>query len=122
MNKDSSYARIVIFLPETIAGKISKKLADSGYTAHVAPTAPDAFDALRSEDVSFAITTRAYIDMIRRIRAIPVLNLEIFFHSSSSNSAARHFDTKAFLERVQFLTRSRSSLTDHCAHAAGAAC
>ncbi|XUY30078.1 hypothetical protein RMR21_023205 (plasmid) [Agrobacterium sp. rho-8.1] len=86
------------------------RLAEHGYQSICVSTVPEAFDALRSDKFVFAITSRPDIDILRNIRAIPVINLEVFFHAGISNDGmaigAKRFDSKAFIERIDFLARS----------------
>jgi hypothetical protein len=107
---------IIVLLPKINAAQIIMKLKENGYAARVVSDVPEAFDALRSERFSFAITTRSNIDIIRNIRAIPVINLEIYFHHNRANSAQVHFDSRAFLDRVQFLTTSAPRLGEVTRH------
>ncbi|WP_236766404.1 MULTISPECIES: hypothetical protein [Agrobacterium tumefaciens complex] len=88
---------------------IVTRLAERGYNAFCVSTVPEAFDALRSDQFVFAITTRPDIDLLRNIRALPVINLEVFFHAGISGDGtpvnSKRFDSKAFFERVEFLAR-----------------
>jgi hypothetical protein len=108
--ENDDFPEIIVLLPKANAAQITKKLNENGYAARIVSDVPEAFDALRSERVSFAITTRANIDTIRNIRAIPVINLEVYFHHNRANSAQVHFDSSAFLDRVEFLTTSAPRL------------
>ncbi|KAA3498013.1 hypothetical protein DXM27_24770 [Rhizobium rhizogenes] len=104
MRQTASRSKILVFLPQAAAMMVVGKLAEFGYASVAVSTVPQAFDALRSEEFAFAVTTRPDIDLVRNIRAIPVVNLEVFFHTSASGEGgAKRFDGKAFLERVEFL-------------------
>ncbi|MDR5012099.1 MULTISPECIES: hypothetical protein [Agrobacterium] len=102
-------SRILVFLPQAAGIKIIARLAEHGYEALAVSTVPEAFDALRSNQFVFAITTRPDIDLLRNIRALPVINLEVFFHAGIYGDGtpvnSKRFDSKAFLERVEFLAR-----------------
>lgn len=103
-------SKILVFLPQAAGAMIITKLSECGYVSVAVSTVSDAFDALRSDEFIFAITTRPDIDIVRNIRALPVINLEVFFHASISGEGApvnsKRFDSKAFLDRVAFLTRT----------------
>lgn len=105
--------KILIFLPQAAAEVIGTILANRGYVTDAVPTVPEAFDALRSDCYAFAITTRLNIALLRNIRSIPVVNLEIFFHAGplgdDSLSTSKRFDSRAFMERIDFLARSVSA-------------
>ncbi|AYM84827.1 hypothetical protein G6L67_24665 [Agrobacterium tumefaciens] len=100
-------SKILVFLPEISGAKIVATLAEHGFQSVSMSTVPAAFDALRSGEFVVAITTRADIDLLRNIRAVPVINLEVFFHAgvSSDGRPSKRFDSKAFLERVEFLSQ-----------------
>jgi hypothetical protein len=104
MHRSASQSKILLFLPDGAARMVSTKLAECGLITMAVSTVPQVFDALRSEEFAFAITTRADIDLVRNIRAIPVMNIEVFFHSSEAGGdRSKRFDSKAFLARVEFL-------------------
>ncbi|MDH7803623.1 MULTISPECIES: hypothetical protein [unclassified Rhizobium] len=104
MRQTVSQPKILVFLPHAAATMVVDKLAEYGHASVAVSTVPQAFDALRSEDFVFAVTTRPDIDLVRNIRAIPVINIEVFFHNSiSGGGVSKQFDSKAFLERVGFL-------------------
>lgn len=104
MRQTTSQSKILVFLPQAAAMMVVGKLAECGYASVALSTVPQAFDALRSEELAFAVTVRPDIDLVRNIRAIPVVNLEVFFHTSASGEGGpKRFDSKAFLERVEFL-------------------
>lgn len=101
--------RILVFLPEAAANAIVAKLAAHGHEAVAVSTFPEAFTALRSDNYSFAITTRPDIDLLRNIRSIPVINLEIFFHTEPAGDGplitSKRFDSSAFMKRIEFLVQ-----------------
>ncbi|MGO7160179.1 hypothetical protein ACCS78_12220, partial [Rhizobium johnstonii] len=74
------------------------------------------FDALRSDRYFLAVTMRSDIDMVRNIKPIPVINLEVFFHTVQSATksvrSSKEFDSDAFLRRVAALTESRTGRID----------
>ncbi|MCW0983607.1 hypothetical protein OK142_22530 [Agrobacterium sp. BT-220-3] len=109
--------KILVFLSRPAADVIVTKLAERGYASDAVSTVPEAFDALRSDGYSVAITTRPEIDILRTIRSIPVVNLEIFFHSVPSGErrplTSRRFDGRAFMERIDFLVQAASTKGDH---------
>ncbi|CDZ54405.1 hypothetical protein [Neorhizobium galegae] len=101
--------KILVFLPAAAANAIVTKLADHGYEAVAVSTLPEAFSALRSDRYSFAVTTRPEIDLVRNIRSIPVVNLEVFFHTEPSGDGplitSKRFDSSAFMKRIEFLVQ-----------------
>lgn len=103
---------ILLFLPRSAAQVIVSKLDEHGYAATAVYSVPELFDALRSASYSLAVTTRPDIDMVRTIQSIPVVNLEVFFHTVGSTGdsvvAAKRFDGKAFLDRIRVLSEPRS--------------
>jgi hypothetical protein len=103
--------KILVFLPQAAANVIVSKLAERGHDAVAASTVPQAFDVLRSDNCSFAITTRPDIDLLRSIRPVPVVNLEIFFHAEPSGDglsvASKRFDGSALMERIAFLSTTK---------------
>ncbi|QCJ00959.1 hypothetical protein [Agrobacterium larrymoorei] len=107
-------AKILIFMPEAPGRMIANRLAEQGFKPVAISTVPEAFDALRSDEFAFAVTTRPNIDLLRAIRALPVVNIEVFFHAAVSTDGvvpvhSKQFDSKAFHERVEFLVQSSSS-------------
>jgi hypothetical protein len=113
MSLEITDTKILVFLPPPAAEKVVGHLSGLGYAAIAASTFAEAFDALRSNEFSFAIATRPDISLLRHIRTIPVINMEIFFHADPAfktiEAAPRHFDSKAFMARVEFLSRPVSS-------------
>lgn len=107
MREARNPSRILVFLPPLAGATIVARLAEHGYEALAVSTVPEAFVALRSGQFVFAITTRPDIDVLRNIHALPVINLEIFFHAGLSSDGTsvtpKHFNSKAFLDRVAFL-------------------
>lgn len=101
--------KILVFLPPAAANAIVAKLASHGHDAVAVSTLPEAFIALRSDHYSFAITTRPEIDLLRNIRSIPVVNLEVFFHTEPSGDGplvtSKRFDSNAFMKRIEFLVQ-----------------
>ncbi|MBO0144645.1 hypothetical protein JZX87_26180 [Agrobacterium sp. Ap1] len=108
----SNTKKILVFLPEPFGATIAVKLLEHGFQPVSVSTVPEAFDALRSDEFAFAITNRLDIDLLRNIRALPVINLEVFFHAKISNDTSpvnlKRSDSKSFLERVEFLSRAAS--------------
>jgi hypothetical protein len=102
---------ILVFLRKDAAGDIVSKLNENGYAATAVSSVPELFDALRSDRYSLAVTTRPDIDMVRNIKAIPVINLEVFFHAAQPTlnavSSSKQFDGDAFLRRISALTEAR---------------
>ncbi len=109
--QSSNQKPILVFLPENAAHIIVSKLNEHGYAATAVSCVPDLFDALRSDRHSLAVTTRPDIDIVRNIKSLPVVNLEVFFHAISSGgdlqSPGKQFDGKAFLQRIKALTEPR---------------
>lgn len=108
--------KILVFLPRAAADVIVTKLAERGHESVAISTVPEAFDALRSDHCSFAITTRPEIDLLRSIRPIPVVNLEIFFHAEPSGDGplimSKRFDGSAFMKRIEFLVQPKATRTE----------
>ncbi|URK86267.1 hypothetical protein LP421_04705 (plasmid) [Rhizobium sp. RCAM05350] len=50
--------KILVFLPHAAANVIVTKLAERGHESVAVSTVPEAFDALRSDNYSFAIMNR----------------------------------------------------------------
>lgn len=100
--------RILIFLPRAAAALVAGRLTDAGYLATIACSVPDLRNALAGADFCLVVTTRPDIDIVRDIKPLPVINLEIFFHPDPPGAAApigtRQFDAKAFLHRVKALS------------------
>jgi len=90
MSLEITDTKILVFLPPPAAEKVVGHLSGLGYAAIAASTFAEAFDALRSNEFSFAIATRPDISLLRHIRTIPVINMEI-------------------MARVEFLSRPVSS-------------
>ncbi len=101
--------KILVFLPKAAANTIATKLAERGHESIAVSSVPEVFDALRSDNCSLAVTTRPVIDLLRRIRPIPVVNLEIFFHAEPSGDGplitSKRFDGSAFMKRIEFLVQ-----------------
>jgi hypothetical protein len=99
--------KILVFLPRAAVGVIVAKLAEHGHDTIAASTVPELLDALNSDCCAFAVTTRLEIDLVRNIRAIPIVNLEIFFHAEPSSDGlmrpSKRFDGRAFMQRINFL-------------------
>lgn len=102
---------ILVFLRNGAADDIVSKLKEHGYDAMAVSSVPELFDALRSDRYSLAVTTRSDIDMVRNIKPIPVINLEVFFHTAQSSlnagPSSKQFDGDAFFRRVSVLTESK---------------
>lgn len=79
---------ILVFLPRSAAQVIVSKLVEHGHTATAVFSVPELFDALRSDSYYLAVTTRPDIDMVRNIKSMPVVNLEVFFHTVGSTGTA----------------------------------
>ncbi|WP_081162714.1 hypothetical protein [Ensifer aridi] len=105
--------KILVFLPKAAANMIATKLAERGHESIAVSTVPEVFDALRSDNCSFAVTTRPEIDLLRSLRPIPVVNLEIFFHAEPSGDGpltmSKRFDGSAFMKRIEFLAQPTDS-------------
>lgn len=105
--------KILVFLPQAAADVIVTKLAERGHESVAISRVPEAFDVLRSDHCSFAITTRPEIDLLRSIRPIPVVNLEIFFHAEPSGDGplimSKRFDGSAFMKRIEFLVQPKAT-------------
>lgn len=103
--------RILIFLPKGAAQVIATKLAEHGYETTVALSIAEVSNALHSDRYGLAVTTRPDIDIVRNIRSIPVVNLEVFFHAVPSDSglvtSSKQFDDTGFLQRIKALIDPR---------------
>ncbi|QCJ01071.1 hypothetical protein [Agrobacterium larrymoorei] len=114
MPSDCESSKLLVFLPETAGTTIIARLSERGFTSALISTVPQAFDALRSDKFAFAITTRPDINLLRNIRPLPVINLEVFFHAGISGDGSsvksKWFDNKAFIERVEFLARASTKV------------
>ncbi|MFS8113029.1 hypothetical protein QD460_15010 [Rhizobium jaguaris] len=112
----SAQKLILIFLPKGAAHVIATRLAEHGYETTVALSIPEVFDALCSDRYGLAVTTRPDIDIVRNIRSIPVVNLEVFFHSVLSDSglvtSSKQFDDTGFLQRIKALIEPRPGRTE----------
>ncbi|TCM52561.1 hypothetical protein C8J36_1085 [Rhizobium sp. PP-F2F-G48] len=104
----TSGQHILVFLPQAAAALIAARLSEIGYLTSVACSVPELHKALISGDHRLVVTTRPDIDTVRDIKALPVLNLEIFFHpdphGTSVEVGTKQFDARAFLSRVRMLT------------------
>jgi hypothetical protein len=101
---------ILVFLPDNVAQVIVSRLLKHGYAANAVSSIPVLFDALRSEAYALVVTTRPDIDIVRNIKSLPVVNLEVFFHKpldEAGESARKQFDGAAFLKRIRSLTEPR---------------
>lgn len=102
---------VLVFLPSQAASTIVSKLEQAGYPAAAVSSIPDLFDALRSEQFAIAVTIRPEIDIVRNIKWIPVVNLEVFFHmalaADRGDVNGKQFDIKAFVHRIDALTAPR---------------
>jgi hypothetical protein len=98
---------ILVFLPVGAANVIVSKLVEHGYVANAVSSVPELFDAVRSDRYSLVVTTRPEIDIVRNIRTLPVVNLEVFFHATTSVGDGTQFDGKAFIHRIEALTEPR---------------
>ncbi|KQV41191.1 hypothetical protein [Rhizobium sp. Root1204] len=114
---------VLIFLPVGAGDVIAARLAEHGYRSTVISSIADVASALSTQAHCLAITTRPDIDIVRNIRSIPVVNLEVFFHSSPSRDglmkSSKQFDSKAFLARIRALTEPRPARTEMIVSPAG---
>ncbi|RUM09364.1 hypothetical protein [Rhizobium chutanense] len=103
---------ILVFLGKDAACGIVSQLNENGYAATAVSSIPELFDALRSDRYCLAVTLRADIDMVRNIKPIPVVNLEVFFHATQpaakSVQASKEFDSDAFLRRIAALREPKT--------------
>ncbi|TAX57400.1 hypothetical protein ELI02_08930 [Rhizobium leguminosarum] len=110
--QNSQQQPILVFLIRDAACDIVSKLNETGYVAAAVSSVPELFDALRSDRYFLAVTMRSDIDMVRNIKPIPLINLEVFFHTAQSTAKSIHssmeFDSDAFLRRVAALTEPRT--------------
>lgn len=104
---------ILVFLGKGAACNIVSKLNENGHAATAVSSIPELFDALRSDRYCLAVTMRADIDLVRNIKPIPVINLEVFFHAiqptAKSVPSSKEFDSDAFLRRIAALTESKTA-------------
>ncbi|PDS79059.1 hypothetical protein [Rhizobium sp. L43] len=103
---------ILVFLGKDAACGIVSQLNENGYAATAVSSIPELFDALRSDRYCLAVTMRSDIDMVRNIKPIPVINLEVFFHAiqpaAKSVPSSKEFDSDAFLRRIAALRETKT--------------
>jgi hypothetical protein len=106
-------ARILVFLPEA-AVSIVAKLNEEGYVAiHVASQA-DLEGNLAVGGYDLIVTTRPNIDIVRRVRPLPVVNIEVFLNVAqvrAMSEAGSHLDMVALSRRINALVDRRSAPT-----------
>jgi hypothetical protein len=106
-----SHRPILIFLSRPAARFIATLLVERGYAAIAVSSVPELFDALRNDVWSLAITGRRDVAMVRNIKPLPVINLEIFLHKTITEHGAetlpKTFDIPAFLRRIDNLMEQR---------------
>ena len=103
--------RILVFLPLPAAQVIVARLEEHGHFATAMQSVADLVDALGSDACSLVVTMRADIDVVRNIKSVPVVNLEVFFHTvrlaDEELTASKKFDGRAFIERIRLLQEPR---------------
>jgi hypothetical protein len=104
-----SEPNILIFLPQSATAWVAGVLDKGGYRSAGVSTILELHEALLTDRFNLVVTTRPDIDLVRRIKALPVVNLEIFFHAEGHGQTpkAKQFDTQAFQRRIKALTESR---------------
>jgi hypothetical protein len=102
---------VLVFLPLPAAQVIVARLEESGHFATAMQSVAELVGALGSDAYSLVVTTRADIDVVRNIKAVPVVNLEVFFHTvkltDETVTASKQFDGAAFIERIRLLQEPR---------------
>lgn len=103
--------QVLVFLPLPAARMIVARLEAHGHFATAMQSVAELVVALGSDAYSLVVTTRADIDVVRNIKAVPVVNLEVFFHTVKLTDEAvigsKQFDGAAFIERIRLLQEPR---------------
>lgn len=110
--KTTDELKTIVFLPVGAARMVIAKLREGGYAAIAVSSVAELHEALCASGYALAVTTRSDIDIVRHIRPMPVVNVEVFFdvvRGLECEEALRRFDSKAFLRRVGALTGSREN-------------
>lgn len=110
--KTTDELKTIVFLPVGAARIVVAKLREGGYAATAVSSVAELHEALCASEYTLAVTTRSDIDIIRHIRPMPVVNIEVFFDAVRGlecEEALRRFDCEAFLRRVGALTGSRKT-------------
>lgn len=103
--------QVLVFLPLPAAQVIVSRLEEHGYFATGMHSVAELVGTLGSGAYSLVVTTRADIDVVRNIKAVPVVNLEVFFHTvkltDETVTASKQFDGAGFIERIRLLQEPR---------------
>ena len=98
----------LIFLEGTAAAKIMQLLTVEGLAFERAISIAQVIElAGCSLYLTYAVTTRLYIDTIRNVRLLPVVNAEVFFHQNSPKKSEVIFDEAAFLRRIRIVSATK---------------
>ncbi|PYE93654.1 hypothetical protein C8J35_11235 [Rhizobium sp. PP-F2F-G38] len=110
-NQSTSIRPILVFLPRPSGEFVVSRLIATGRAAACVSTMQELSEALETRVWALAITARPDIDAVLGLRALPVVNIEIFFHQTvdedGRETSRKVFDGQAFLERVRLLTEQR---------------
>ncbi|MEZ2127698.1 MULTISPECIES: hypothetical protein [unclassified Sinorhizobium] len=110
--KTTDELKTIVFLPVGAARIVVAKLREGGYAAMAVSSVAELHEALYASEYALAVATRSDIDIVRHIRPMPVVNIEVFFdvvRGLECEGALRRFDSKAFLKRVGALTGARQT-------------
>ncbi len=77
--------QLVVFLPVPAAQVIDARLQEHGHSSRAVQSIPELVDALHSCVASIVVTARPEIDVVRNIKPVSVLNIEVFFHAVGSS-------------------------------------
>jgi hypothetical protein len=94
--------KVLVFLPSAGAEIFTPQLGSAGYDCTVVSELEELAYELASERYWLVVTIRQDIDVVRQINPLPVINIEIFFHSqpSSITMPSKSLDVEALLKRV----------------------
>jgi hypothetical protein len=98
--------KVLVFLPVAAAKMLTPRLASAGYGSTVVSELTDLAAELASDRHWLVVAIRQDIDVVRQMRLLPVINIEIFFHSAPALAlalGAKALDVDAFLKRVGVL-------------------
>lgn len=94
--------KVLVFLPSAGAEIFISQLGSAGYDCTVVSELEKLACELASDRYWLVVTIRQDIDIVRQIKPLPVINIEIFFHSqpSSTSIPTKSLDVEALLKRV----------------------
>lgn len=96
--------KALLFLPVAAAQMLTPRLVSAGYGSTVVSELAELAAEMATDQYWLAVAIRQDIDVVRQMRPLPVINIEIFFHSAPTlASGAKALDVDAFLKRVGVL-------------------